>query len=254
MTRFVILTTQRSGSVMLIQSLSSHPDIVCFGEIFLHGARYGRNMSVPPGRENFLYEEFIRVTSLRRLRSIIAPRGCAAEFLETFFRRQDDKPAAGFKLMYSQVRGHPGAWDWVLDRDVRIIHLVREDLLRVVLSRRMRTKTGVAHSADQVAATSFRIDPAELLRQLDARARNLARFRELLEGREDTIEVGYERLLADERGEFGRLLDFIGVPKDLELQSGVTKQKVRPLREIIRNYDEVLAAIRGTSHFRFFEE
>jgi len=34
MTRFVILTTQRSGSTVLTRTLDEHPDIFCAGEIF----------------------------------------------------------------------------------------------------------------------------------------------------------------------------------------------------------------------------
>ncbi|CRI63004.1 hypothetical protein THIOKS11100017 [Thiocapsa sp. KS1] len=254
MRKFVVLTTQRSGSVALIQSLSSHPDIVCFGEIFLKGATYARNMSVPPGRSNFLYEEYIRESLSNRVRALLAPKASERDFLETFYGRHEDKAAAGFKLMYSQIANHRGTLDWILRHDVGIIHLVREDALRVILSRHTRVKTGVAHSAAKIDAASLRLDPVGLVRQLDAREKNVKRFRELLTDKPGSMEIRYEHYLENRPSENRRILQFLGVSPDIELTSGVVKQATRPLREIIENYDEVLTAVRGTPHMRFFEE
>lgn len=254
MNKFVVLSTQRSGSVALIQSLSSHPDIVCFGEIFLKGATYERNMSVPPGRSNLLYEEFARASLLKRVWSLVSPRTCERAFLEDFYRRQSDKRAAGFKLMYSQVARHPGAWEWILQGDVRIIHLVREDALRVFLSRLTRVQTGVAHASRQIGPALLKVDPMRLIKELDSRERNLARFRAVVAGRPNVIEVCYEDYIDHPHSENRRILEFLGVPPDTELRSGVVKQKTYALREIIENYDELLAAVKGTPHMRYFHD
>ena len=58
MQNFVVISTQRSGSRMVVESLSSHPDIICFGELFIPEERDLGEMFVPSGRENFLYREF----------------------------------------------------------------------------------------------------------------------------------------------------------------------------------------------------
>ena len=39
MTKFVILTTQRSGSIWLMSLLDSHEAILCAGEVFKSGKR-----------------------------------------------------------------------------------------------------------------------------------------------------------------------------------------------------------------------
>ncbi len=254
MNKFVVLSTQRSGSVALIQSLSSHPDVVCFGEIFLKGATYERKMSVPAGRANFLYEEFARESLSRRVWCRLASGACERAFLVEFYRRQSDVSAAGFKLMYSQVGHHPGALDWILGNDVRIVHLVREDALRVILSRLTRAQTGVAHSASQIGPAVLRVDPKRLIRELDVRERVLSRFRTLLAGRPNAIEIRYEDYIERRESENQRILDFLGVSPDTELSSGVIRQKRYPLRQIIENYDEVVAALQPTPHIKFFSD
>lgn len=38
MTKFIVFTTPRTGSTLLVKSLDTHPEIFCAGEIFLLAA------------------------------------------------------------------------------------------------------------------------------------------------------------------------------------------------------------------------
>jgi hypothetical protein len=41
--------------------------------------------------------------------------------------------ATGFKLTYSHTRRHPGIVDWCRENQVKVIHLICENLLRKLL-------------------------------------------------------------------------------------------------------------------------
>ena len=48
MTKFVIFTTPRTGSTLLIKSLDTHPEIMCAGEIFFfRGAAFHNEHRYP---------------------------------------------------------------------------------------------------------------------------------------------------------------------------------------------------------------
>ena len=48
MTKFVIFTTPRTGSTLLIKSLDNHPEVLCAGEVFFFkGAIYHNEWRYP---------------------------------------------------------------------------------------------------------------------------------------------------------------------------------------------------------------
>jgi hypothetical protein len=51
MTRFVVLSTQRSGSTWVVDMLTSHPRVVAYSELFMHGGegtpKWGQEKDLP---------------------------------------------------------------------------------------------------------------------------------------------------------------------------------------------------------------
>lgn len=131
-TRFVILSGARTGSTVLAQALNSSPDIICFREVFnytLHAIDYS-----VAGYDNGSAEDLAL-----RARD---PIGFLRERI--FCRHPDEVRAVGFKFHYLHFWGFPGLWEALAeDQQLRVLHLKRLNLLRMLLSLRIAESTGV---------------------------------------------------------------------------------------------------------------
>jgi hypothetical protein len=159
--------------------------------------------------------------------------------------------AVGFKLMYGQLRRFPELAPYLLLRRVRILHLVRQNLVDVVVSEERARITGASHVRAGFADSSPRVslDPDGLVRRLDNRRRAV-----IVAGRMlrlwpcPVLETSYEQLLSN-TAEFQRIGNFIGVPFNSKLpDSGLSKRGAASHRDSIANYNEVQDALAGTPY------
>jgi len=242
-TRFVVLSTQRSGSTWVVDMLTSHPRVVAYSELFMHGGegtpRWGQEKDLP------YWQTFARDKSGGR-----ATRPYWLwRYLGEAFRERPDVDAIGFKLMYSQLTRiskplMPSLW---LKR-VRIIHLIRRNGLDVVLSKEAGAARGGklhARAGDDVERVRIRLQTNDLLRRMTLHERAIegARVRFKRVGL-PYREVVYEDL-AEEEGGFASLFEFLDV-EPAPVSSSL--QKVNPTvhEELIENYGEVRDALEGT--------
>ncbi len=243
MTRFVVLSKQRSGSTWAVDMLTSHPRVVAYSELFMHGGegtpRWGTEKDLPYWQTFVADKRGGRLTRPYWLWSYLG-------------RALEERPgvdAVGFKLMYSQLTSiakplMPAVW---LKR-VRIIHLIRRNALDVVLSKEAgAARQGVLHAREgqPVEPVRLRLRTDDLMKRLTAHERAIAgarvRFKRVgLPYR----EVVYEDLVADERG-FASLFEFIGV-EPAPVSSSLQKLNPTVHEELIENYGEVRAALEGT--------
>jgi LPS sulfotransferase NodH len=243
-TRFVVLSTQRSGSTWVVDMLTSHPRVVAYSELFMHGGKgtpkWGKEQALP------YWQTFIRE---RRGGRATRPYWLW-RYLGQAFEDRPGVEAIGFKLMYSQLTPvakplMPALW---LKR-VRIIHLIRRNALDVVLSKEAgQARRGVLHAREGqlVEAVRVRLDTDDLMERLAAHERAIAgarvRFKRVgLPYR----EVVYEDLVADEAGGFGALFEFLGV-EPAPVSSSLQKVNPTAHEELIENYGEVREALDGT--------
>lgn len=245
MTRFVVLSTQRSGSTWVVDMLTSHPRVVAYSELFMHGGegtpRWGQEKDLPYWQ-----------TYVRDKRGGRATRPYWLwRYLGEAFHERPGVDAVGFKLMYSQLTRisrplMPSLW---LKR-VRIIHLIRRNALDVVLSKEAGAARGGnlhARTGEDVKRVRIRLQTDDLLRRMTLHERAIegARVRFKRVGL-PYREVVYEDLADDERG-FAPLFEFLGV-EPAPVSSSL--QKVNPTvhEELIENYGEVREALEGTSY------
>ncbi len=242
MTKFVVLSTQRSGSTWVVDMLTSHPRVVAHSELFMHGGKGTPRW----GQKDLAYWQTYASDK---------PGGRAARpywlwrYLEEAFHERPGVDAIGFKLMYSQLtRISKPLMPWLWLKRVRIIHLIRRNALDVVLSKEAGTARGGklhAREGEDVERVSIRLQTDDLLRRMTLHERAVAgarvRFKRVgLSYR----EVVYEDLAEDERG-FATLFEFLGV-EPAPVTSSL--QKVNPTvhQELIENYGEVREALAGT--------
>ena len=241
MTNFVVLSTQRSGSTWVVDMLTSHPKVVAYSELFMHGGEGKPRWS---GAQDLQYWQTYSQGKHR-----LAKPYWLWHYLGEAYRERPGIDAIGFKLMYSQLTRisrplMPALW---LKR-VRIIHLIRRNALDVVLSKEAgAARQGKLHArdGDEVERVRLNLDTQSLLRGMTLHERAIAgarvRFKKV--GLRYT-EVIYEDLAADEKG-FSELFEFLGV-EPAPVTSSLQKLNPTSHEELIENYGEVREALEGT--------
>lgn len=246
MTPFVLLSTQRTGSTWAIDMLDSHPRVVAYAELFMHGAegrpRWGGETDLVFWRT---YLEQHGTPSSRLARARLLWR-----YLGLVYGRED-ADAAGFKLMYSQLRVARPLVPMLVARRVRVIHLVRRNVLDVLLSQRAAAARGALHARSAVAVARVELPVDDLLARIEAHQRSVeATRRRFTRLRLRWHEVAYEDLVAEPELRFGALFGFLGVDP-VEPSSGLTKLNPAAHEELIENYGEVRDALAGTPYASF---
>jgi LPS sulfotransferase NodH len=243
MTRFVVLSTQRSGSTWVVDMLNSHPGVLTYSELFMHGGEgtpnWGAEQEIP------YWQTYAR----DRRGGRVARPYWLWHYLGEVFRDRPGVDAIGFKLMYSQLTRisrplMPALWM----KRVRIIHLIRRNALDVVLSREAgAARQGRLHARDgeEVEQVRLSLETDTLIRRMTLHERAIAgarvRFKRV--GLPYT-EVVYEDLAADE-SLFASLFEFLGV-EPAPVSSSLQKLNPTAHEELIENYGEVRDALADT--------
>jgi hypothetical protein len=161
--------------------------------------------------------------------------------------------AAGFKLMYSQLKVSRPLLPALVLRRVRIVHLIRRNALDVVLSKETAAAREAMHARAGEAVQPVRVllPTDDLLERMAAHERHVEqareRFARLARLGLAYREAVYEDLVRDEQREFTALFDFLHVGSNAGTAFS-SLQKVNPTshQELIENYDEVRGMLRGT--------
>lgn len=239
-THFVVLTTQRNGSTWVVSVLNSLDGVTAQSELFLPRPRS------PELRwdSGFAYPRYVESRDeVGRLRPFSVFR-----YLDRFYASTQD--AAGFKLMYSQVKSYPETLLYLVRHKIPTIHLVRRNHLDVLISFAVKREIGRAHIlAEGERPTDVRVELplATLVKDLERlqRRHDIAR-RTLRVLRLRHLEVAYEELAADP-SRFGALLAFLDVQASAELaRSNIVKTRVGSQRDVVGNYEDVKGHLEGT--------
>jgi hypothetical protein len=241
MQRFLVLAGRRSGTTLLVECLDSHPDIECRKDVFSIRRRWRYfQVDVKSG----LFYPFRTASLQRRIDYILRRRRLIESFLAETFAPAGLK-AKGIRLSYEQARKYPDVLPWILENNVPVVHLIRENGLKAVVSHFTAKKRGFAHATSMVERVTLNLPPGELMAFLMKREREVERYRALFRDR-PYCEISYESFLVRKDEETRRLLDFLGIDRYIPLTSRLVKQNPDSLREILENYDEIARTLRGT--------
>jgi hypothetical protein len=227
--------------------LDSHPSVEAYPELF-----------DPREEHPFFFAAYVRAHSAHG--SLGRARACFA-YLNEIYVPGSELEAVGFKLMYGQARRNAAVVAYLLARRVRIVHLMRSNLLDIVVSRELADTRGRFHSSElypspepDASPVSVYLDPSTIAARLGAIDRQVHAVRRLLRlARSPSIEVAYENLVADRDG-FRVILRFLGVEDaSCSLSSGTRKVNPFGKRQTIANYDEIRVALSSTRFAPFLD-
>jgi LPS sulfotransferase NodH len=244
--RFVVLTTNRSGSVWLMSTLNSFPAVTAQGELFLPRTR----VTEKRWDSDFACPRFIETKS----------NGYAIRPFSVFSYLNDlyrTPGTVGFKLMYAQLGLYPEILAYFIRHRVRVVHLIRRNHLDVVISYAVKAKIGKAHLlVGQPSADDIRVEleTENLIRQLAWLQKKQNVARRLLNWRIlPHLEVAYEDLLRDQ-AHFRPIWDFLSI-KSQEPMPHSTLVKIRRggHRDVISNYDQVKETLASSKFAKLLE-
>jgi LPS sulfotransferase NodH len=243
--RFIVLGRSRVGSNLLRGLLNSHPEIAVFGELFQNPEVFDWAL---PGH--------IKSTRVLRTR-----QNDPVRFIENlvFHRFPKQINAVGFKIFYyhAQTDNWKPVWTYLKDdKDIRVIHIKRRNLLKTHLSRKKAVLSGAWVSTDKNRPTgnpgSIHLDYHECLEDFQ-QTRNWENQYDDLFRNHPICEVIHEDLAADKQKVMTEVQKFLGVtPHPVEQQT--YRQARSTLPDTIANFDEIKSRFQGTQWESFFEQ
>ena len=195
---FVIITSQRTGSTLLVRSLDSSPDIFCAGEIFYRG------LGIHHPEVQYQYRYMGSRILGRAVDSLWIRRRLEKHLAKFYADACDKSSAAGFKVMVSQLRKLPAILPFVLRERVTCFYLYRRDVFATALSYYKAQRSGIYHgdrqrdhgegSSIEVNAVDFRkifdacrADRDEILRLYETLGGRLLEYEDLVDRWDEVI-------------------------------------------------------------------
>lgn len=233
--RAVILTTQRTGSTSLVVSLGTHPDIECAGEILIGAPDAPR----PQVRGRF--------KNVARIANIVTSGAwLPGRRMERFYSGGSARVRV-FKAMYNQL-ANPFALRYLRDdRTIRVLHLRRQNLLKVHVSRLLMGKRDRVQATTAVDAVRTHVDPHKAVGAIRRARERYERF-DALFGGHPRLQLDYESLFDGQELSAevtASICEFLSVEPH-PMRSNLTKLNPESLQDMVTNYDELAAAVART--------
>jgi LPS sulfotransferase NodH len=131
---------------------------------------------------------------------------------------------------------------WAGEFDVRIIHLIRKNTLKMIVSREIARKRGVYFSTKPLQPIKVTLDANNVAREIQKAADAVEKYRQRI-GAFPVLEVFYEEFVANHQYESKRLLEFLDCDVDVQLTSNLVKTSKGSLDALVENYAEVHRAL-----------
>jgi LPS sulfotransferase NodH len=247
--KFVLLTTQRSGATFFLKYLSSHPEIAC------------RHQAVFTQINKFKYLSFDRPSSFYyqyRSKSInnkfshwFLRKKLICNFLNDYIQSlTQNAKAVGFKVSYKHIEKYPMVENWIRYNKAKIIHLIRSNILKTILSLETAKKRKMFHSSEEVENIKVYLSPNKLKRKLKRRTKQIDKFQKAFRN-DNYIEIFYESLLSNRDYETLKVLKFLDVNNSILKEPDIVKMNPDTIEHIIKNYDEITQHLKNTIYEKY---
>ena len=221
--------------------LDGHPKIAARGEMFL---------ATHDGAHT--YAAFLSHNVKRRFVHYLSRSSSIDAYLSQFFSSLGDVDAAGFKLMYNQIDASLA--NWLFRHEVRIIHLIRRNIFKTILSREAKSVRGIAHATDDQAVQDVRLtlNVRRLLRNISKLERLIGLHAQRY-SRLPYLEVSYEDFVGDPETTSRSIFRFLGVPPVGDLKMPLKKINPDSPEMLISNFPAVCKALSKHGYSMFLE-
>ena len=151
--------------------------------------------------------------------------------------------------MYSQTRRlpyrFPSAVDYISNHGFRVIHNIRKNYLRVLLSRERSRGSGIYHTSQKVSYDKQPIDIGSLINNLQHMKNEDDTWKKKFGGL-PYMAVDYEKLVLNPEIQTNQVLSFLGVEKQEKLSTDFVRLSPESIDNLVSNYEEVCSILAGT--------
>lgn len=238
-TKFVILGRGRVGSNLLRSLLNNHSQITTFGEVFRD-----------TGMTDWDHMEYFHSQ-----KTLYLLQNDPAKFIRTclFGRYPGYIAAVGFKIFYYHVPD-TNIWPYLKgQKDIKIIHLKRKNMLKTYFSLKKAELTNIWVNTSEANSdnSSIFLKYEDCLKYF-VETQNWQNKCDALFSNHNKIDIVYEELVSDFQTQMKDIQQFLGV--DYEFVTPATsKQSKLPLNESISNYYELKEKFKATPWAEFFK-
>ena len=250
MTKFIIFTLPRTGSTLLSKSLNKHPEIFCDDEIF----HFSFRDYFSPNQFKFLKIPFLP-KKINYVMNLPATYFRLPSFLKKYFtnKKGENFKARGFKLMYYQTLYMPGLVDYLKKNNIKVILLLRENILRNALSDLRARSTGIYHHQDnneeqRSGLSKLNVEIDALKNKMDDIVRQNKQLENIVSDM-DYIKIRYEDF-EDWDVTMNKISDFLKVSRQ-PVKAGAKKLNPDALQDMIENYSEVETWLKQNNYAEF---
>ena len=143
--------------------------------------------------------------------------------------------SVGFKINYSQINKYEYIYDWIKQNNIKIIQLVRYNLLKRLASHKIANIRNIRHSKSEIDPIKIKIDPKYLLDDFNRREKRFEKFRKRFtdELKVPYLEIVYESMRINYEKEIKKTLKFLNVDYTLTVKSDFVKVNPDKIQDII---------------------
>lgn len=254
MIKFLIITQPRSGSNWFMSCLDSHPQIYCprlttlFSKYNLSPVKWFKPSFLQVDNPISPYYKYRSSSLKNQIAHRLNRNRLIHDFLSDLYAENHNAEAVGFKLNYSQINRYPAIIPWIKQNDIKIMHLIRVNLLKRLVSHKISNTRNLCHSTQSVEPIKVHIEPKILIDDFHRRQKRFAKYKKRFTDVLGLpyIEVSYESLVSDFDSEIRKVLKFLEIDERMSLTSEFVKVNPDSIVDIIENYNEVKQTLINT--------
>lgn len=248
MQKFILIGHPRTGSSLLKELISQNSDCLFFGELFHPIENERRSTHVIQEDDSLTYYNDHEEDAFEYLN-------------RTIWRKENERfRAVGFKLFSERIDcpGTKRLFARIKEEypDIKIIHLIRDNMLDIYVSRKRaelsgiwRMQAGSDRSAYE-AGGKFAIDP-NLLEQFFKQTSEMTGFFKTYSRTNDYIEISYDDLSKNPQLESSRVFDFLSL-QNVDVNIPLQKQNKSENSSLVLNYDQLLSFFKNTKYAHYY--
>ena len=256
--RHFIFTSGRSGSNYIANTLNLSPDCVNYGEVLgewtLPYQFIGRFLCNEEGSEKYLNYIFSSRTFFR-VAQVYSMYWHIKTKRDINFKRLSNVSSIGVKDFLVSLERRNGLNFLKENKDIKVIYLYRRNFLKRHISGLFLRKNRVAATYHKMEIEPITVNIDDMLRTLEIISNESTREKKYISSLcdHDVLEVEYESYFESQASISSwnkRIFEFLGVLPGKTVSS---QKKILPntLKEIVKNNDEIVAALKNTQYESF---
>ena len=233
MIRAIQFQNKRVGSTFLQKAINSHPQIAGIDEVFV-------NMARKEGMKKSGFTPFLR-----------SNHNQPEQYIRKVIWAKYPHKRIIFKLMYNQIDYHAGLRKFIEENKLPIIHLIRKNLVKQVIS---------GHNAATTMHDPINITPHNLLHFVEQADKLNEKYLKMFKDHKK-LELFYEDIIGEKDNQFTyvdksvniAVCDFFGV-KDIQMYTNTKKKNKDDIWVYLPNRQVVEREFKGTKYEWMIQE